>query len=464
MARRAGGVYPLGWLVLMSIVFYSWWNPAYLLLLAASIGLNYSSARALALAQARSAGHSRIILAAAVCANIALLGYFKYLDFLIGILNQSVGTELPLPHLILPLAISFYTLLQIAFLCDIHSGKVVDLRFDNYLLFVTFFPHMIAGPIIHHSEMMPQFRELAGKPFDTGMLARGLFVFALGLFKKVCIADSLSPASDAGFTAAATLDFWSAWTTALAYSLQLYFDFSGYSDMAIGLALMFGIAFPFNFNSPYRACDIQEFWHRWHITLSRFLRDYVYIGFGGNRRGTFFTYRNLFLTFLVGGIWHGAGWPFVLWGVMHGAAMVVHRAWTRRGLCLPNIFAWPLTFLFVVVAFVMFRAPDLTNALQIYGAMLDIGNFDYTTVWQWRIDSTASVFLLWMNALDCVGIGLDGWVFLVSSLGLALFGRNSNVLGEDFRITPVWALATVVMLITGVLAIVSDRPFIYFQF
>ncbi len=216
LARIAGARAPLAWLVLMSLLFYGWWNPGYLALLAGSIALNYGSARALARARSRSPGWSRTILAAAICANIALLGYFKYLDFFTAIVNQVAGAGLPLPHVVLPLAISFYTLLQIAFLCDIHEGKVADLGFGNYLLFVTFFPHMIAGPIIHHSEMMPQFRELAGKRFDTGMLLRGLFVFALGLCKKVCLADSLARASDFGFAGAATLDFLGGWATALA--------------------------------------------------------------------------------------------------------------------------------------------------------------------------------------------------------------------------------------------------------
>ena len=459
----AGERQALGWLVLMSLVFYAWWEPVYLLLLAGSVGLNLVMAHLIVRWRERPA-RSHALLALAIVANLLLLGWFKYLDFLTGIVNQSIGADLPLQHLVLPLAISFYTLLQIAFLCDLHAGKVVDLDTGNYLLFVTFFPHMIAGPIIHHSEMMPQFRALGGRRPDRLMVARGSFLIAIGLFKKVCLADTLGRASDAGFAQATSLDFTGGWITAVSYSLQLYFDFSGYSDIAIGLAMLFGIRFPLNFDSPFKATDLRDFWHRWHMTLSRFLRDYVYVPLGGNRRGRLLMYRNLFLTFLVGGIWHGAGWPFVIWGALHGVGIGAHRAWSGAGYRMPAIAGWLCTFLFVILAFVMFRAPDVGTALAVYRAMLDFGSLDPSALAAWRIQATGSAVLTWVNALDMVGVGLGGWGFVATCLGICLWGRNSNILAATFRPGPVQALVAVLFFTAAVLAIETESRFIYFQF
>ena len=250
----------------------------------------------------------------------------------------------------------------------------------------------------------------------------------------------------------------------LAYTLQLYFDFSGYSDMAIGLAMMFGIVFPLNFDSPYRACDIRDFWRRWHMTLSRFLRDYVYVTLGGNRQGALRTYRNLFLTFVVGGIWHGAGWPFVIWGAMHGAALCVHRAWSERGLRLPAPLGWLATFLFVMLALVMFRSPTVDVAVAVYRAMLDVGSFDAGALGAWRIDAAGSPVLGWLNLADRPGLGGGGWPFVVACLALCVFGRNSNTLARNFEPTLARGLACVLLFGLSVVAIETESRFIYFQF
>lgn len=276
------------------------------------------------------------------------------------------------------------------------------------------------------------------------MLLRGLSVFAPGLCKQVCLADSLARASDFGFASATTLDFPGGWATALDCSLQLCFDFSGYPDIAIGLALVFGIAFPFNFDGPYRACDIRDFRRRWHMTLSGFLRDYVYVALGG--------------------IWHGAGWPFVIWGAMHGAGMVVHRLWRRSGARLPAVPAWPLSFLFVVLALVMFRAPDVATALAVCRALIDVGSFDPAALTGWRIYASQAPFVLWLNALDTMGVGLGGWLLILACLGLSVFGRNSSQPGTASRPTPGWALLTVVPLVVGVPAMQTGQPFIYLRF
>jgi D-alanyl-lipoteichoic acid acyltransferase DltB (MBOAT superfamily) len=258
--------------------------------------------------------------------NISLLAYYKYMDFFIENTNILLNTNIELIHLALPLAISFFTLQQVAFLVDSYEGLVEEKDFLDYAIFVSFFPQLIAGPIVHHAEMMPQFSSKWNMLKNYKNISAGLFIFSIGLFKKVVIADQFAQWANAGFNNAQVLNLLEAWATSLSYTFQMYFDFSGYTDMAIGAALLFNIKLPINFNSPYKATSIQDFWRRWHITLSRFLRDYIYIPLGGNRRGEFRTYSNLMVTFLLGGLWHGAGWTFVFWGFLHGVALVLHRA------------------------------------------------------------------------------------------------------------------------------------------
>ena len=274
-----------------------------------------------------SSNPSKPLLIFGIIANVALLGYFKYADFFIENVNSLFGTNIDLLNLALPLAISFFTFQQIAYLVDSYRKETKEYSFLNYALFVTFFPQLIAGPIVHHKEMMPQFENKWNLVKKYKNIALGLFIFSIGLFKKVVIADTFAIWATNGFDNATTLNLFEAWATSLSYTFQLYFDFSGYTDMAIGIALLFNIKLPINFNSPYKALNIQDFWRRWHITLGRFLRDYIYIPLGGNRTGKFRNYLNLLITFLIAGIWHGASWMFVFWGFLHGVAMVVHRAW-----------------------------------------------------------------------------------------------------------------------------------------
>ena len=295
----------------------------------------------------------KAILIVAIAANLALLGYFKYSDFLIDNLNFAFNLHIHSLNLLLPLAISFFTFQQIAYLVDSYSGgSTKEYNFLNYCLFVTFFPQLIAGPIVHHKEVMPQFGNLKSKVPNYKNIALGIFVFSLGLFKKVLIADTFAVWASNGFDKAEILSLIEAWVTSLSYTFQLYFDFSGYCDMAIGAALLFNIKLPINFNSPYKASDIQDFWRRWHITLSRFLRDYVYIPLGGNRKGRARTYLNLILTFIIGGIWHGAGWTFIFWGFLHGLALMIHRFWHNLGFRMNKVLAWFITFNFVNIAWV----------------------------------------------------------------------------------------------------------------
>lgn len=294
-------------LTIASIVFYGYWNFIYVPLIVASFTFNFFIGQRLCEQVKNSQKKHKSLLAFGIISNIALLCYYKYTDFFIENFNGIFGADVPLMHIVLPLGISFFTFTQIAFLVDCWRGFVREKSFINYALFVTYFPHLLAGPIIHHAEMMPQFANLRRKKIHYKNISIGLFLFSMGLFKKVCVADFFAHFANYGFDSASNLSLLDAWVSSLSYTFELYFDFSGYTDMAIGISYMFNIVLPLNFNSPYKATNIGDFWHRWHMTLSRFLRDYIYIPLGGNRVGEARLYVNLFLVFLIGGIWHGAG-------------------------------------------------------------------------------------------------------------------------------------------------------------
>jgi len=361
-----------GFLVFASLFFYSWWNISYLPLILSSMLFNYIIGNSLNENFKKVRIHKKTLLTLGVIANITMLGYFKYSDFFIENFNLAFDGSIPLLHLALPLAISFFTFQQIAYLVDSYRAETAEYDFLNYALFVTFFPQLIAGPIVHHAEMMPQFASKWNLIKRYKNIALGLFIFSMGLFKKVVIADTFAQWASHGFDKMEVLNFVEAWATSLSYTFQLYFDFSGYTDMAIGAALLFNIKLPINFNSPYKALDIQDFWRRWHITLSRFLRDYIYIPLGGNRKGSFRTYTNLMATFILGGIWHGAGWTFVFWGFLHGLALVIHRGWKSLGFTMPKLLAWFITFNFVNVAWVFFRAKEWEDAIKVLNGMFGI--------------------------------------------------------------------------------------------
>jgi D-alanyl-lipoteichoic acid acyltransferase DltB (MBOAT superfamily) len=370
----------IAWLVAASLFFYGWWNPAYLGLLLGSILFNYAIGVALG-NRDREKSSGKVLLAFGIAANLCVLGYFKYANFFINNLNTISGSSYHLEAIILPLGISFITFQKIAYLVDAWKGHAQGYSFLNYCLFVVFFPQLLAGPIVHHKEVMPQFAHNSVYKFSHDNMAIGATIFVIGLFKKLVLADSIAKFSTPvfeGAEAGVVLTFLDAWTGALAYTFQLYFDFSGYSDMAIGLARMFGIQLPLNFNSPYKANNIIDFWRRWHMTLSRFLRDYLYIPLGGNRKGRIRRHINLFITMLLGGLWHGAGWTFVAWGGLHGLYLVINHAWrhfvdkhfsrvdSKR---VYRFAARLLTFIAVVVAWVFFRAESMDGALAMLKGM-----------------------------------------------------------------------------------------------
>jgi alginate O-acetyltransferase complex protein AlgI len=378
-ARASDQRWARSWLLIASLFFYGWWNPANLWIIVASISFNFYLGRHRIHGAAQPARRRYLILG--VTANLALLGYFKYANFFVDNVNALGGPQLHLHRVVLPIAISFFTFQQIVFLVEAYRGEAGDYDLLRYALLVTFFPHLIAGPIVHYREMLAQMNRPAVRRVQTSHFAVGVTIFCIGLFKKVVLADGIAPAANAVFNGAASPGvsptFLEAWIGALAYTFQLYFDFSGYSDMAIGLARMFGLRFPMNFNSPYKAANIIDFWRRWHITLSRFLRDHLYIPLGGNRQGPIRRHVNLLITMLLGGLWHGAGWTFVVWGGLHGAYLIVNHAWhalrQRLGMertSAPGRLAGAaLTFGCVVVAWVFFRASSFSAAATMLHAM-----------------------------------------------------------------------------------------------
>lgn len=368
------------WLVIASLVFYGWWNPIFVGLIAASILFNYSIGFILS-ARQRVTQSSKILLTLGIACNLTLLIYFKYTGFLLDNFGQMIVAEWKASTIILPLAISFFTFQQIAFLVDSYRGITREYRFLHYCLFVTFFPQLIAGPIVHHKEMLSQFGSATLFENRLRNITVGASIFMIGLFKKTIIADGVGVYADAVFDGAAqhvALTFFEAWGGTLAFTFQLYFDFSAYSDMAVGLATMFGIRLPVNFFSPYKANSIIDFWRLWHITLSRFLRNHLYIPLGGNRKGRPRRYVNLMITMLLGGLWHGAGWTFIIWGGLHGGYLIINHAWRAlrrrfhieaKGRRRYRLMSRLLTFLSIVVAWVFFRAENLATAKSILQSM-----------------------------------------------------------------------------------------------
>lgn len=482
------------WLLAGSLFFYGWWNPACLGLLLSSIVFNYLVGYGLA--SKNAARWRRQLLAFGVVSNLALLGYYKYANFFIDSANAVLGSSYALTGIVLPLGISFFTFTQIAYLVDAARGEVRDFDFIRYGLFVTYFPHLIAGPVLHHKEMMPQFGKASIYRFNAEYLTVGLTIFALGLFKKVVLADGIAPYAAALFGAAEQGELpglFQAWGGVLAYTLQLYFDFSGYSDMAIGLSCMIGVRLPLNFNSPYKAVNIADFWRRWHMTLSRFLRDYLYIPLGGNRKGALRKYQNLFATMLLGGLWHGAGWTFVIWGGLHGVYLVIHQGWQALRIRLghdidhPSRFGrWAgmaLTFLAVVAGWVFFRAHTAGDALTILRGMSGINGVSLPDAFTYRVGPLAA----WLSDRGVVftpGGGRDfmmNYVWIVILLPMVFLAPNTQQIMGRFR--PAldqrggiadsglvwaadwrWGCVMAVVLAAGLLSLTRPSEFLYFQF
>ncbi|RYF69333.1 MAG: MBOAT family protein [Comamonadaceae bacterium] len=464
-----------GFLGLASLFFYGYWSLEALPLLLASICWNYWFGLQLSPQPGRTdAGRKRLLIAALVL-NLGVLGVFKYADFFINSVNFGLTSAhiepLPLLHWILPIGISFYTFTQIAFLVDCWQGKVRERSFVHYVLFVTYFPHLIAGPVLHHAQMMPQFANPANYRFNPDKVALGLAIFSFGLAKKLLIADKMGEYADMFFNGVASGTIptvISAWLGVLAYTLQIYFDFSGYSDMAVGLSLCFGIWLPLNFNSPYKSTSIIDFWRRWHISLSTFLRDYLYIPLGGNRKGEARRYINLFLTMLLGGLWHGAAWTFVVWGALHGFYLTINHLWNqfvRKGKppsrwSLP--LRWGLTFLCVMIAWVVFRADSMATAMHVYKGMLGLNGVSMSAFSEFVIPYRKPEFFQTMLLAMVIvlalppTIALQRWVPVIPRLAARPQLAAAATIGT--------AVLTLTLLALSISVLGTYSPFLYFQF
>lgn len=427
------------WLLIgASFIFYGYWEIRLVPLLAVSIGVNWLFARV----TLKHKGRWPIPLGVAL--NLTLLGVFKYADFFADTLSALGGFEHARWNIILPLGISFFTFQQISYLIDVRRGSASSYRFDDYALYVSFFPQLIAGPIVRHDEIIHQF---SASPLRDGVherLSRGMTLFLIGIVKKAILADQLAKLVDpiyARAEAGQTIVMADAWLAAGGFGLQIYFDFSGYSDMAIGLALMFGLVLPVNFDAPYRATSIQEFWRRWHMTLSRFLRDYLYIPLGGSRHGVTRQLAAIMITMLLGGLWHGAGWTFVTWGGLHGAALAISRLWRLAGLGMPAVMAWLFTMIFVFVCWILFRAESFQAAVRILAAL--VGPF------------------------EGVALSTKQWVLLGVATAVAGFGVTSQKLVTE-RVVPHPILGAALAVGFAYMALhvggKGAQEFIYFRF
>jgi D-alanyl-lipoteichoic acid acyltransferase DltB (MBOAT superfamily) len=463
ISGRLGGLTALA---VGSVFFYCYREPNHLAVIVASLLMNYAAA--LALHRRRSQALAGLVVAL----NLAVIAYFKYSSMALGLVDAG-WAERAL-SITLPLGISFHTFQQIAYVVDVQRGQKPETSLLRYLVFVTFFPQMIAGPIVHHGEMLPQ---LAGNGLGTlrrAAVAEGVSIFFIGLFKKVVLADSLDPFV-AGFyngvLAGVRPGLVESWAGALSYSFQIYFDFSGYSDMAIGLARLFNLRLPANFLSPYKAGSVIEFWRRWHITLSRFLRDYLYVPLGGNRHGTARRYANIFTVMLLGGLWHGAGWTFVAWGALHGAMICANHAWRDLGgRAVPG--GGVLTFVGVSAAWVLFRSPDFATAAQVLTGMAGLNGVSVPTRYMSVLGPLSALGIRADDGMLFYGLGQLGWLAFAGAVTWAapnswqLFFGDAKAEGPRWRWQPTlpWAGAVCGMAVVALLLLRAPKEFIYFVF
>lgn len=432
--------YSTAWLVLMSLIFYGYWDYNYVALLIFSILTNFFTGRQIFHSSARK----KIWLVVGIIFNLSLLFYFKYTGFFLSNINAAFGQNFFVPEIILPLGISFFTFTQTAFLVDTYRGEVTEYSFGNYCLFVTIFPHLLAGPILYHKDMIPQFEQIKNSHFDEKNFSEGLAFFIAGLFKKVVIADNLSPFSNLAFANTDALTCPDAWLGSVIYTIQLYFDFSGYSEMAIGLGKMMNFNLPQNFDSPYQATSIIDFWRRWHMTLSQFVKSYIYIPLGGNRHGQFSKMKNLFLSMLIIGLWHGANWTYIIWGGVHGVLLVINHTWRKLNFELPNFIGWLMTFTCVSSALVIFRSENIFEAWNFLSIM-----YQFQTL-ELNIFKDAGAEMYFVLAVSCA---------------LAFFSKSVPDLIKNFQPKLKYAFALSAALISSLLLMFEQiSEFLYFQF
>lgn len=435
-------------LIFASVCFYSYWDIKNLPVLLASICVNYFFGRLL------TNNRSKKILIAGIAFNLLFLGYYKYTNFIIENLNYLFNAGFTMQNIILPLGISFFTFTQTAYLVDVYRGETKAYSKSDYLLFVTIFPHLIAGPILYHRDMIPQFSQSERYKINYKNLTYGILWFTVGLFKKVVIADKLAVYADRVFNSTANLTMLDAWGGSLAYTLQLYFDFSGYSEMAIGLGLMFNYNLPLNFNLPYRATSIIDFWRRWHMTLSAFLKNYLYIPLGGNRTGHHL--RNIMITMFLGGLWHGAGWTFIFWGVLHGIYICINHLWRKTKYALPQWLNWFITFNAVNIAWIFFRAATFNDALNVLTAMFDVNRFAVP------YSKTLFKYFTVFGNQEAGIINLNDVLFIIPMIVLSLIIIRFEQI-EKLKVL-ISSILIALVFVYIILGLGAETEFLYFQF
>lgn len=438
-----------GILIVFSLFFYAYFNTSYLPIIVMSIVVNYLIG--LLLSKDYSNAKRKVFLCIGVAFNIGLLGYFKYYDFFISNLNIVFQTNYTLKHILLPLGISFFTFQQLAYVVDNYRKVVIIPHFLDYCNFVTFFPQLIAGPIVLPEEIMPQFEDPRNRRICYKNLFDGLYIFSIGLAKKVIVADSIAVFVNAGFCGVFDhLSMAEAWLVSLSYTFQLYFDFSGYCDMAIGIGRMFNIKLPQNFNSPYISQNFQEFWKRWHMTLNRFLTQYLYFPLGGSRKGELRTYLNTLIVFFVSGLWHGAGWTFILWGCAHGIGVVINRIWRKAGYVMPKLMAIFITFFFVNILWVLFRADNMGQAQMIIRSMFD--NFDLTLSPEFR----SRLWSIFPNRVN--------FVLLLIAIAFSFFGPTAYQYMTEKKNYVAKSIVIIVLFVASIFLLSRISTFLYFNF
>lgn len=455
----------LGYLIMMSMVFYGYQNIRYLAILIASILFNYLLV--FLMGKGRKALQRRVCLAAGLLLNMGILFCFKYYDFFVENVNALFRTDYQFLRLVLPLGISFYTFQQLSYVIDSYRGECEQYSLLEYAAYVSFFPQLIAGPIVYHDELIPQLRAVENHRIQYGNMSKGIYAFALGMAKKVLVADSLSKVVTAGYANIGALNCVSTVFVMICYSMQIYFDFSGYCDMAYGIGFLFNVELPINFNSPYKAASVREFWDRWHMTLTRFFTKYVYIPLGGSRRGKLRTYLNVMVVFLVSGVWHGANWTFILWGVVNGFGNLFDRLFDRMLNKIPRVIRVPATFCFCSIAWSMFRASSVEQGFEIIGRLCVHGDgMIHAAV----LEAFQGIFEIKILSRLGGNVRMHSYPWLLPAFVCAALllacqcMRNTQEKVNDGRYGKRRIAATVALLVWSILSLSEVSEFLYFNF
>lgn len=454
-------------LILLSLVFYSYYNFSLLFLITASVTGNFICYKLIR--EAKKDNTRKFICVLFCILNLIMLFYFKYFNFFIENINYIFAKNILVERIILPLGISFFTFQQLSFIVDIYKNKEINYSFIDYFLYIVFFPQLVAGPIVLHNELIPQINDPKKKSINYDNMYKGIYLLGFGLVKKVIIADNLSKVVNYGLLNIQNLGTINTCILILSYTLQIYIDFSAYSDMATGISKFFNLNLPQNFNSPYKSLSINEFWKRWHMTLTRFFRTYVYIPLGGNKKGTLITYRNMFIVFLLSGIWHGANWTFIWWGILHGIMMIVEKKNYKLFNKIPNYFRWIFTFVFINITFILFRADTISHFLQIIEELFNFTSLKpnlsmiismYITELILFITPILSLFKIPYAYIQFIVICIFYFIILLVTL------KSDNLYNKANKLTPnlVTTLMIILSLSLSILSFSASSEFLYFNF